>query len=137
MYKIGEWYLDEQRNKLLSDFAEADLAPLSAEVLVYLVKHAGRVITFDELLGEFWSGKVTEQSTIHKRINLIRNALGDSSKAANHIQTIPKRGYRVVAEVSQVVDAVHTQGTTTNTWVGQAGGNLKNYAEPGVSGSPC
>jgi len=81
-------------------------------VLGYLIDHAGRVVTTEKLLTVFWAGKTTEQSTIHRRINMIRTALGDSSKSAEYIATPPKRGYRLIAPV--------TTSATTAASIGNA-----------------
>ena len=73
------------------------------DVLAYLVERHEKVVSADELLERYWPGRVVEQSTIHRRINQIRRALGDDAKDPAYIQTIVKRGYRAIAEVERTV----------------------------------
>jgi DNA-binding winged helix-turn-helix (wHTH) protein len=79
------------------------LAPKAFSVLSYLVNHAGRLVTHDELLDAVWSRSVVEPQTIKKHIVEVRTALGDRPKNSIFIETLPKRGYRFIAPVSETV----------------------------------
>ena len=72
-------------------------------VLTYLVNHAGRLVTHDELLNSVWSRAVVEPQTVKKHIVEVRTALGDRPKNSLFIETLPKRGYRFIAPVSESV----------------------------------
>ena len=50
--------------------------------------------------GTFWSGRIVEESTVHRLISQARGVLGDSAKASNYIKTVSKRGYQAVAPVA-------------------------------------
>src|SRR6202453_1418709 len=81
------------------------LAPKSFAVFAYLVEHAGRLVTHDELLEAVWPGSVIEPQAVKRHILALRSALGDRPKNPIFIETIPKRGYRFIAPVSVPVAA--------------------------------
>ena len=68
------------------------------------MENAPRTVSVDELLERFWARVVVEESTIHRRISQIRQALGDSARNPSYIATVPKRGYRIVADIEHMAD---------------------------------
>src|SRR6202453_2253572 len=99
------------------------LTPKAYAVLVYLVEHAGRPVTSDELLKVAWSGRVIEPQAVRKHILEVRTALGDRPKNSLFIETIPKRGYRFIAGVSETVATSPTVSgaAAPGTLVGRGG----------------
>jgi DNA-binding winged helix-turn-helix (wHTH) protein/tetratricopeptide (TPR) repeat protein len=99
------------------------LTPKAFSVLTYLVNHAGRLVTHDELLNSVWSRTVVEPQTVKKHIVEVRTALGDRPKNSLFIETLPRRGYRFVAAVSEsVASAPIVAGRTgPSTLVGRGG----------------
>lgn len=75
------------------------------EVLVYLAKRAGEVVSVDELIDAVWDGRVVGDGAVYQAINQLRHALGDHQDDVRFIQTIPKRGYRLVAPVTTLEPA--------------------------------
>jgi DNA-binding winged helix-turn-helix (wHTH) protein len=75
------------------------LAPKAFSVLTYLVDHAGRLVTHYELLNAVWSSRVVEPQTVKKHMVEVRTALGDRPKNSLFIETLPRRGYRFIAQV--------------------------------------
>src|SRR5688572_17856572 len=69
------------------------LAPKAFDVLVCLVRHAGRLVTKRELLDSVWPDAFVEEGIVTVHISSLRKVLGPS------IQTVPKSGYRFVAPV--------------------------------------
>lgn len=69
------------------------------DVLVYLASEPGRVISKQELLGAVWGGAFVEEGALSQAIHSLRKALGDSARHPRYVQTIPKRGYRLLAPV--------------------------------------
>ena len=67
-------------------------------VLACLVRQRGHVVTRDELMRAVWRDVVVTDGSLAQCVNEIRQALGDS--AHRIVQTVPKRGYRLIAEVS-------------------------------------
>lgn len=90
-YLFGEFVLDVDRGALLLAGADVPLRPKSFEVLNYLVRHAGLLVSKEQLLAEIWHGVVvTDDSLTHCLID-IRKALGDDSREM--VKTVRGRGY--------------------------------------------
>jgi predicted ATPase/DNA-binding winged helix-turn-helix (wHTH) protein len=77
------------------------VTPKAFAVLEYLVEHAGRLVTHEELLEGVWPDRMVEPQAVKKRILDVRNALGDHPKNPLFIETVPKRGYRFIAPVNK------------------------------------
>jgi DNA-binding winged helix-turn-helix (wHTH) protein len=75
------------------------VAPKGFDVLAYLVEHAGRVVTQEEILGALWPETYVNPEVLRKYIREIRKALGDRPDNPEFIETMPKRGYRFIAPV--------------------------------------
>lgn len=80
------------------------LTPRAFAVLRYLVGHAGRLVTHDELLEAVWPGTYVQPQAVKKLILGIRSALGDRAKNPLFIETLHRRGYRFIAPVSEGVE---------------------------------
>src|SRR4030088_1551505 len=91
--------LDTENHLLWRNGDRVPLAPKGFDVLAYLVEHAGRVVTQDEILEALWSETYVNPEVFRKYIQEIRKALGDRADKPEFIETLPKRGYRFVAPV--------------------------------------
>src|SRR2546423_2061521 len=78
------------------------LTPKACDVLRYLVEHADRLVTQDEILGALWPETYVNPEVIKKYVLGIRKALGDRRDKPEFIETFPRRGYQFVASVSEV-----------------------------------
>lgn len=78
------------------------LAPKVLDTLLALVESSGRLLPKDELISGLWPDTFVEEATLARNISDLRRALGESSGEARYIETVPKSGYRFVAEVRQV-----------------------------------
>ena len=103
--KIGGWTVTPTLNRLERDGASTKLEPRAMDLLVYLANARGRVVPADELLREVWQGRVFDDGIVYKRINQLRKALGDDAHGTRFIETIPKRGYRLVAAVARLTES--------------------------------
>ena len=75
------------------------LPPKAFAVLYYLVAHAGRLVTQEELLEAVWPETYVQPEVLRKHIFTIRQALGDSPTQPQFLETLPRRGYRFLAPV--------------------------------------
>jgi len=100
MIRVGEWTVRPTLNRLEHDERSVKLEPRAMEVLVHLASRAGEVVSADELIDSVWDGRVVGDGAIYQSINQLRQALGDDRDDVRYIQTIPKRGYRLVAAVT-------------------------------------
>lgn len=74
------------------------------ELLVYFVEHAGEVVTREALERDVWQGRVVSYDALTSSIQKLRRALGDDSRQPRILETLSKRGYRLVAPVDFHVD---------------------------------
>jgi DNA-binding winged helix-turn-helix (wHTH) protein len=81
------------------------LTPKAFAVLAYLVEHAGRLVTHNELLRAVWPNSVIEPQAVKRHVLALRSTLGDRPKDSLFIETMHKRGYRFIAPVSEIVDS--------------------------------
>lgn len=102
-YDFSPFRLDLTSRLLLRAGEPVPLTPKAFETLLVLVRNNGRIVKKDELLKSVWSETYVEEATLAQNIFTIRQALGGSN-SEQYIQTIPKRGYRFVANVTEVVD---------------------------------
>jgi DNA-binding winged helix-turn-helix (wHTH) protein len=96
---LGNWQVDPGSNSLRLGKRLRQLEPKAMDVLLYLCRRSGEVVSSDELLDACWPGSDTGDNPLHKTINQLRRALDDKAGDPSFIETIRKRGYRIVADV--------------------------------------
>ncbi len=105
MKQFESFGLDTSNQCLLHDGAQIDLAPKLFSVLRYLVENSGRLVTHDELLDALWPETYVQPQVLRTYILELRKVLGDDAAQPRFIQTLPKRGYRFVAPVTEHIGA--------------------------------
>lgn len=104
LYEFGPFQLDPARRLLLREGQVVPLTHKVFETLALLVRNSGRVVEKDELLKEIWPDTFVEEGSLSRNISVLRKTLGEGPSDHEYIQTIPKRGYRFVADVREVVE---------------------------------
>ncbi len=102
--RIGEWWADRTTNELGRAGDTVRIEPKAMEVLMVLAARAGRVVSREELLVAVWPGVVVGDEALTQSIIKLRRALGDNPRSPSYIETISKRGYRLIAPVGQSDD---------------------------------
>ncbi len=102
LYEFGPFRLDPSQDLLLEGARKIPLTPKAYQTLLVLVEHRGRTLGKDELLQKIWPDAFVEESTLAQNIFTLRKQLRDDRDTALYIETVPKRGYRFVAEVREV-----------------------------------
>lgn len=97
--RVGDWLVDPQANTLTRGAQSVRIEPKAMDVLVVLADRAGRVVSRDELFEAAWPGVVVGDEALSQSIIKLRRAMGDSSRAPTYIETVAKRGYRLIAPV--------------------------------------
>ena len=112
MRQFDRFGLDTANQCLLRSGAPIDLAPKPFAVLRYLVENPGRLITHDELLDALWPETYVQPQVLRTYVLELRKVLGDDAGQPRFIQTLPKRGYRFVAQVTEqtATDTDATEG---------------------------
>ena len=95
--RIGEWWADPTTNELRRAGDRLRIEPKAMEVLMALAGRAGEVVSREALLAEVWPGVVVGDEALTQCIIKLRRALGDNPKKPAYIETISKRGYRLIA----------------------------------------
>jgi DNA-binding winged helix-turn-helix (wHTH) protein/tetratricopeptide (TPR) repeat protein len=99
-FRFGEWRVDPATNTLSCGVLNRQLEPRAMDVLLYLCSHPHVVISAETLLDACWGDVSPSDNAIHKIITQLRRALDDSATEPRYIETIRKRGYRLLAELS-------------------------------------
>ena len=100
VYRFADFELEPTERRLRAAGVPVDLPPKVLDTLVFLVQHAGRAVSKDELLRAVWPRGFIDESNLNKHVWLIRRALGDGEHGTRFIETVPKLGFRFVAPVS-------------------------------------
>src|SRR6266545_1686808 len=104
-FRLDSWSVHPAEGTLSSDGHLVRLEPRVMDVLVYLAAEPGEVVSKEDLLEAVWGGAYIEEGVLAQAIHSLRKALGDDARQPRFIQTIPKRGYRLVAAVMPKVAA--------------------------------
>lgn len=105
-FHIGAFRIDPRRNVIQSGESETTIEPKIMAVLVLLARHAGEVVTRRRLIDTIWATEFGGDESLTRAISHLRKALGDGRGGEARIETIPKRGYRLVAAPTSCADDV-------------------------------
>lgn len=101
-YRVGDLDIDVGQQRVAGPSGEIALPRLSFELLLALVRRAPDFVTNDELAATVWAGLVVTPETVTKRVNLLREALGDDASSARYIAGLRSRGYRIAVQVERI-----------------------------------
>lgn len=111
IYSFRGFRLDVAERLLFSGDTSLTLPPKVFDTLSLLVKNSGHVISKEEMLSEIWDDNFVEENNLAQNISQLRKLLGES-KQNKFIETVPKFGYRFVAEVSKESADIEITETT-------------------------
>lgn len=103
-YEFGPFRLDKVEQFLLRGNEVVPLTPKLFQILLTLVENSGRLQPKEELMQIVWPDSHVEEGNLTRNISTLRKLLGEGSDENRYIETVPKRGYRFVAEVKRVCD---------------------------------
>ncbi len=130
VWTVGAWRLHAGTGELQREGDRGGppesqrVEPKVAEVLVYLARRAGQVVSRDELLTAVWPGVVVGDDALTQAVIKLRKALGDDAKRPEYIETLAKRGYRLIAPVAAADEPARGSAGPTSA------------AEPKVAAAP-
>lgn len=101
-FRVGEWLVEPARNCVSRGDESVTLENKTMDTLVYLASRAGDVVSADDIVESVWAGRAMGDNPVYKSIANLRKAFGDDPKAPAYIETIPRRGYRLVTGVSTI-----------------------------------
>ncbi len=97
---IGDWLVQRDLNRITKDGKSIQLEPKVMEVLVFLARNPGEVLSRQDFHEAIWPGTFVGDEVLTYSISELRRALGDDARNPRIIETIPRRGYRLIAPVS-------------------------------------
>lgn len=116
-FRAGALLVQPERLIVVVEDREVALEPRLMEVLVALAERAGEVVSAEQLLIEVWRGTFYGDNPVHRAIAQLRRLIGDKSRTPTYIETIRKRGYRLIAKVLFPEDYRRPTGNQS-TWTG-------------------
>jgi Tol biopolymer transport system component/DNA-binding winged helix-turn-helix (wHTH) protein len=104
VYEFGPFHLDATKRVLLKQGEPLKLFPKEFDTLLALVERSGELLEKDELMRKVWQDSIVEESNLATNISHLRKLLGETREKHDYIVTVPGRGYRFVAGVTQAFD---------------------------------
>ncbi|MBA3255740.1 MAG: winged helix-turn-helix domain-containing protein [Pyrinomonadaceae bacterium] len=120
-YHFGPYRLDASQRVLLRDGKPVSLTLKAFDTLMALVQKQGHVVEKDDLMKLVWPDACVEDSNLTQNIFTLRKVLGETAEGSKYIETVPRRGYRFIAPVDEVLEVPSTIAKTTESYqaVGQ------------------
>jgi DNA-binding winged helix-turn-helix (wHTH) protein/pimeloyl-ACP methyl ester carboxylesterase len=103
-YVFGRFRIDAGKRLLFAGDELVTLTPKAFDTLLALVENRGTVLSKEELMRMVWADQFVEENNLAQNIHSVRKSLGEGSEGAKYIETIPKRGYRFVADVEVLTE---------------------------------
>jgi len=106
LYEFGPFRLDPSQELLVEGTKNVPLTQKAFRTLLVLVESRGQIVTKEELLQKVWPDTFVEEATLAQNVFTLRKVLKDDRGSSHYIETVPKRGYRFVARVTETASKV-------------------------------
>ena len=132
-FRFGAFVLRTDRRELHHEGVQRPMERRCFDLLVYLLRNAGRVVSKDELLDHVWANRFVSLSVIAQSVLKVRKALRVNATQADPLRTVHRIGYRIVGEVQRrrimPTESAMPAGSATWHWRG-----VTTHGEPFASG---
>jgi DNA-binding winged helix-turn-helix (wHTH) protein/TolB-like protein/Flp pilus assembly protein TadD len=98
-FRLGDWLVQPALCRLLKDGRTVQVRAKVMDLLAYLAERPGEVIPKGKLLDDVWGSQAISESALTRTVTELRQALGDDAEQPRLLETIPKRGYRLIGAV--------------------------------------
>src|SRR4030095_662360 len=123
-FRVGEFLIDPQLNTITRDNQSTRLEPKIMQLLQRLSHTAGEVVSKEQLMQAVWADTIVTDDVLTRGVSELRKAFQDNTKEPRYIQTVPKSGYRLIADVSYDhsnpdpfrPSQIRTGNSQTTTW---------------------
>lgn len=105
-FKIGEWTVHPELDRISCSNGSVTLRPQVMKLLVFLASHMGKVISTEELLNQLWPKKIVTDGTVYNTLAELRNVLATANDGHTYIETIARKGYRLVDQVTKEAEGL-------------------------------
>jgi TolB-like protein/DNA-binding winged helix-turn-helix (wHTH) protein/Flp pilus assembly protein TadD len=109
-FHVGPWLVEPELNSISRDGQRSHLEPKAMEVLLRLASRAGETVSKEQLIQAVWADTFVGDDVLSRAIYELRKAFQDNTHEPHYIQTIPKRGYRLIAPVDGMEPAAPPAG---------------------------
>jgi len=99
LYEFGPFRLDPGQRLLVRAEEQVRLPPMVFDLLLFLVQRSEQLVKKEEIIKHLWPDSFVEEGNLTNNISILRKELGDTGKNPKYIKTVPKHGYRFVANV--------------------------------------
>jgi len=127
---VADWLVEPKACHMTRDDTMVRLRPQLVDVLLCLARRPGQTVLKDEILAEVWPGQYIAESGLSRCIAELRQLLQDDAQQPRFIETIPKRGYRLIAPVVWLPETSPAESGPGLTAANEAAGGRI----PGVEG---
>jgi pimeloyl-ACP methyl ester carboxylesterase/DNA-binding winged helix-turn-helix (wHTH) protein len=103
-YVFGLFRIDVTERILFGAKGAVPLTPKAFDTLLILVENSGYVLGKEELMEQVWPDHFVEENNLAQNISVLRKALGQGAGGEQYIETVPRRGYRFVADVREILE---------------------------------
>lgn len=115
-FRLGDCLIHPQLNRVWARGRIVQLEPKVMNLLAYLAERPGQVCSRRELLEEVWNDVVVGEEVLTRAVSELRRCLDDDHRAPRFVETISRRGYRLVAAVSPATERWELNGEPGSTW---------------------
>lgn len=113
LYEFDEFRINTTERILQRRGQDIPLPPKVFDLLLALVARHGQVVTKDQLMSEVWPDTFVEETNLKVYVSTLRKALGEGAEGAKFIETLPRRGYRFVGAVTEILPELSSQNGLT------------------------
>ncbi len=99
-FGLGDWLVEPALNRVSSESDVVQLEPRAMDLLVFFAHNPGEVLSRDTLIDGVWQTRFVGEAVLRNTVAVLRRALGDHADRPTYIETITKRGYRLIAPVT-------------------------------------
>ena len=111
-FRLGEFLVQPAADRITRDDRRIDLEPKTMAVLLALAARPGDVISSDELIHDVWQDRPLGDNPVYKAIAKLRRALDDEAGESRYIETIPRKGYRLLMSPQWITTPATTAPVT-------------------------
>src|SRR5262245_20517412 len=100
-YSLGSCTVDTEAYEIRRDGVPVPVEPQVFDLLVFMLRNPGRLVTKDEIFEHIWHGRIVSDAALSSRVRSMREAIGDDGASQALIRTVRGRGFRLVGQVTE------------------------------------
>ena len=104
-FRFGDWLVQPDQCRISTADRTVQVRAKVMDLLTYMAARPGEVVSKERLLDDLWGSQAVSESALTRTVTELRQALGDSADAPHLLETIPKRGYRLIGSVVPLAPA--------------------------------